>query len=838
MATKKVFWILPLMLLFLAGFGHAWKMFSADEPIAGLTGNSFVDILYFDGIIWMASGNGLSYSLDFGQTWNTQNSSTGMNSNEPSAIFARPSQIWVAGTHSEDYQGISYPFGNGINRSYDGGVTWENMTPVEATSFAHLVYDLSGSATATFAACFHGGLIVNQAGDTTWTHLFYSPADSADWAADNWADLATGRYYSVLVDTLHADTMIVYGGSAHGINKFLYIPRRVKMGGNVITALAGTDYIYAAHENGISQCDTSLTKFYTSNRLNGLPINSWTRRLTAFGGRVWAAEFNKTDSTGLGLYYIDSPNEPWTFLDSIVTGVSHPLWTKLDPAPFEGVYDFKGFNDSVLFVAAGDSGIFQSLDSGMTWQRFFIDSSDTDLASLRNQVLSVDCTADSLYLGTRGGLVKAAYSQPFTIDFDTVITFPESDSTGSVVSVVRHFQSNDTVFTWVGLMPHPDSGGIGNYSALQIFNEGGGEYQIAAIYSGMAGGPSPTIINDIIPADSFTVFATSSGLLGNFNVNRPTLTNFSFTPYDDSTGLTLANYRFYTAMYNDDRLYAGSAGGFGYRRSQGDWKIVRANTSPVKHDLAIARTRGNSNLPGDWIIALETQERATDTLLWSACRAVSDTIAQYNAVGYSSDFGDSWTRVLTDQLVWNLAFDANGGMYAAASSGLYYAPDDPDVWYRANIIDPTTLDTIWAETSVYSVEVVDSIVWVGTSFGLAFRPVDNFDDWKIIRIFKDTDSIDDLYAAPVPFSPLDPNGRLTLHYRVEESADISVDIYDFSMNLVKSVTRNKYRPGGADYFESWDGYNEDGDVVATGMYFFKVTYSTGQERWGRLAIIP
>ncbi|MCK5127081.1 MAG: hypothetical protein KAR42_12580 [candidate division Zixibacteria bacterium] len=838
MTGKRIFWILPIMLLFLSGFGYSDMMYSADEPDTGLKGNSFVDIVFHDGIIWLASGRGLSYTDDFGQTWYTHNKTTGLNSDDPSAIFGRGQQFWVAGTHTELYGGINYPFGDGIDLTFDGGANWEYLDPLETANFGQLVYDIAGNSQSVYAACFHGGLIVTHNNGQTWSHMFYSPADSSDWTADNWVNLASGRYYSCAVDSFHADSLFVYGGAARGVNKFIYIPRRVKMGGNNVTAIDGDEYLYIAHENGISQADSALTKFYTASYQNGLPVNGWTRKIINFGGKILAGLADKTDSSGLGLYTVADAGAEWTVMAESTTGPSD-LWTKTMTTVFEGpgagLYDFKILNDSVLYAAVGDSGIYQSLDSGVTWQRFYIDSTDMSQLSLRNQVLSVDATADSLYLGTRAGLIKAAYSQPFAIDFDTLITFPEDDSTGSMVTHVRHFEG-DTVFTWVAVAPHPDSTG-GNYAAIQLISSpilNNPPLVIWAIYS-----TPPTIINDILVIDSFTTaFATTSGLFGNRNRNIPVMTTFAYSPNDSVSGLTLANYRFNTVNSINGSIFAGSGGGFGKRLNDENFKVVRANTNHLTHDLAIPHTFQNSGLPGDWVIALEMQETSNDTLLWAACRNVIDTIPQSNAVGYSRDFGASWTKVLNGEMVWNFAFDDNGGAYAAASNGLFYSAGSPDTWERAQIIDQNTMDTVWAETEVYSVEVVDSILWVGTSFGLAFRPLDNLSDWSIIRVFKETDSIDDIYAAPVPFSPLAPNGRLTLHYRVEETADITIEVYDFAMNLVKTVVVNKYRPGGEDYFESWDGYNEDGDVVATGMYFFKITYSTGPVRWGRLAIIP
>ncbi|MFH1699917.1 MAG: hypothetical protein ABIE07_04945 [Candidatus Zixiibacteriota bacterium] len=841
MFSKSLCSLTIILILILSHPALGRMLYSVENADSGLTSNSYIEVLHHEDYLWMAGGRGLSYSPDGGLSWFTYDAETGLNADEPSAIFGRPGQLWVATSHTEPYQGMNFPFGDGFNLTYDKGQNWESMAPYEASGFGRICYDLAGNQQSTYAACFHGGLIVNHDSDNAdaWSHMFFSVIDSADWAADNWADLVSGRYYACYVDTFHADTMVVYGGTAKGVQKFLYIPKRVKQGGNNITAIAGNDdFIYIAHENGVSQTDTALNIFHTSGLDTGIPSH-WIREMFIFGNKIWVAPFKQIDTSGLGLYYVDNADQLWSIFDSTLSGPDD-FWTKLPATYFEGdgsgIYDFKNFNDSILYVAAGDSGVFRTIDFGLTWERFFVDSSDMNSTSLRNQILSIDVTEDTVFLGTRAGLVKASYIPPFTFDFDTLITFEENDSTGSVVSIVRHHHVTDTLgdysFKWIAVEPINPGSGSGNYAAIQILDQA--DKTLHILYSN---NPA-TIINDIAVSDSFTTFATSTGLSGNYNKNLTSISNFSFITNDNSTGQTLVSYRFQSADWIGDRLFAGSTGGFGYRLNNTSWRVFKTNTNPLKHDLAVVRTRANSGLPGEWVVALDQQVTGSDTVLWAACRGITDTVQQYNSVAYSTDFGNSWTRALTNEMVWNFAFDKNGVVYAAASGGLFYAPDSRDEWHKAEIIDPFSKDTIWTETEIYSVEVVDSILWVGTSFGIAYRPIDNIDNWNIIRVFKRTDSVDDVFAAPVPFSPLNPNGRLTLHYRVEQSAYITVEIYDFAMNLVAVPTENRFREGGADYFETWDGYNQNDMVVATGMYFFKVSYSTGQEYWGRLAVIP
>jgi flagellar hook assembly protein FlgD len=57
------------------------------------------------------------------------------------------------------------------------------------------------------------------------------------------------------------------------------------------------------------------------------------------------------------------------------------------------------------------------------------------------------------------------------------------------------------------------------------------------------------------------------------------------------------------------------------------------------------------------------------------------------------------------------------------------------------------------------------------------------------------------------------------------------------MNLVITLVDGEHRNGGVDYDEPWDGRNEKGDLVANGVYFFKVETAGGQTEWGKLVVL-
>jgi flagellar hook assembly protein FlgD len=107
-----------------------------------------------------------------------------------------------------------------------------------------------------------------------------------------------------------------------------------------------------------------------------------------------------------------------------------------------------------------------------------------------------------------------------------------------------------------------------------------------------------------------------------------------------------------------------------------------------------------------------------------------------------------------------------------------------------------------------------------------------------------TTSSDVVYAFPIPLRFSEVRDKIIdFHFVVESEAHITIEIYDFAMNLVKRIVDNVLYPTGTYHGRgplrpTWDGTNGSGENVAVGAYYFKVEYSTGQVHWGKIAVVP
>jgi flagellar hook assembly protein FlgD len=105
-----------------------------------------------------------------------------------------------------------------------------------------------------------------------------------------------------------------------------------------------------------------------------------------------------------------------------------------------------------------------------------------------------------------------------------------------------------------------------------------------------------------------------------------------------------------------------------------------------------------------------------------------------------------------------------------------------------------------------------------------------------------TTPADEVYAFPVPFRPTQGQ-TVDFHFVVDKAGNVTVAVYDFAMNLVATPINNLYYDAGiypsqGHQGNTWNGYNDKGDLVAVGVYYFKVVFESGETRWGKLAVIP
>ncbi len=96
------------------------------------------------------------------------------------------------------------------------------------------------------------------------------------------------------------------------------------------------------------------------------------------------------------------------------------------------------------------------------------------------------------------------------------------------------------------------------------------------------------------------------------------------------------------------------------------------------------------------------------------------------------------------------------------------------------------------------------------------------------------DMVSDFINYPNPFD--NRRNYTTFRYVLKEEARISINIYDTSRSLVKSLVKNERRPAGINE-EVWDGRHFSGSLLANGVYFCEIITGSGSYKRYTIATV-
>jgi len=92
-----------------------------------------------------------------------------------------------------------------------------------------------------------------------------------------------------------------------------------------------------------------------------------------------------------------------------------------------------------------------------------------------------------------------------------------------------------------------------------------------------------------------------------------------------------------------------------------------------------------------------------------------------------------------------------------------------------------------------------------------------------------------VYAYPNPFNP--DMGSSHMRYSLNEDTNVTIEIYDASGELVTTIIEEQPKEKAIEYSEAWDGTNDQGDIVANGVYFYLITTAGNEKAAGKIAVL-
>lgn len=284
-----------------------------------------------------------------------------------------------------------------------------------------------------------------------------------------------------------------------------------------------------------------------------------------------------------------------------------------------------------------------------------------------------------------------------------------------------------------------------------------------------------------------------------------------------------------------DTIWVGTFGGI-HRSTDGGETWVRYD-----------RETTQGKIPGNFIPALAMQQWREASILWVGAKPFDE--GGREGVSYTRDDGATWVRTSLDRSAWNFAFK-DSIVWATTEGGLFRTDDFGAHWTHVLVVDPVSREQI--ERDVVGIEIVGDTLWVGSEKGLA-RSTDLGETWTILKVPVKTRSLDEgayigqmtkadsastvrTYAFRNPFSPAQ-HGEVRIQYSLSHPAEVTIRIYDFASRPVRTLIENAERRGAENHGENWDGKNDAGEVVANGVYFYRIETDRGDRAFGKIVVL-
>lgn len=506
-----------------------------------------------------------------------------------------------------------------------------------------------------------------------------------------------------------------------------------------------------------------------------------------------------------------------------------------------------------------------------------LEAVEPDIAPSSNSMTDITINRDTVWIGVGNGLNRAVNT--FDNSWNLWFNF-NSDNTegfGRGGSATTHFDGRsiwiatvtDTFISTLSAQVLPVGTGI-SYSP-----DGGDNWthipqpKLSAADSFLirGNGDRIPIVTDTVSTvlkTSFDLFATDSVIWlaslygGTERSNDGGSTFFPvFLPPDNLTEVHPDSFYGGDAIYSPEVNVGGSENYISYSVTVGQDGTVWVGTLRGINRSTDGGTgwkkftSQNANITGSFCIAIEEQvyeemeggNPVTKSVIWAGTR--ENGSGEINGVSITEDGGETWRPVLLNVQVLNFGFDGKTAYAATLDKGVFRTRDLGENWenflftYDAETGDHNkTPEFFSVGVQTNEAGTVKSILFGGPD-GLSVSNDDGF-TWKRVIAFRPTavDKTPKTYPAPNPFS-LQDDAFVRFHYNTrghDQPAMVTVRIYDYAMDLVTTLVKDKVRQPGGDFSELWNGRNGNGTIVANGTYIY--TIKIGKKNvWGKVTVL-
>ncbi len=288
------------------------------------------------------------------------------------------------------------------------------------------------------------------------------------------------------------------------------------------------------------------------------------------------------------------------------------------------------------------------------------------------------------------------------------------------------------------------------------------------------------------------------------------------------------NHRAFSVLAeNDSTIWIGTAGG------------INKTTDRGRSWIKFTKQTQINPISGNFVVAIGKQKTVSKNIIWAATVNASDN-TEKRGVSYTEDGGITWKQTLLGEFAHNFGFK-NDIVYVPTDNGIFRSSDFGQSWTQTGTIYDKATRQRYTQSKFYAAGSSGDTAWFGGADGVV-KTTDNTNsyfgsNWTILHASQRLSSPASSYAYPNPFAPDDEIVRV--HYATGKSttAKVTVRIFDFGMNLVRTVVQNAQREATREHDEIWDGRNESNNFVSNGVYFYQLTIDNDEPRWGKILVI-
>lgn len=286
------------------------------------------------------------------------------------------------------------------------------------------------------------------------------------------------------------------------------------------------------------------------------------------------------------------------------------------------------------------------------------------------------------------------------------------------------------------------------------------------------------------------------------------------------------NHRAFSVIAeNDSTVWLGTAGG------------INLTTDGGRSWRKFSHQNENNPISGNFVVALYHQRYNGKNILWAATINANDQFEQ-RGVSFSKDYGTTWKTTLLGEFPHNFT-SKDSIIYVVSDNGVFRSSDEGLTWLHAGSMFDRSTHAQITSPAFYSAEAIGDSIWFGGGDGIAvtYDSENQFGaTWNVLHAFQKVGNSNSTYAYPNPFSP--NNEIVRLHYSTGgKDLPVTIRIFDFGMNLVRTVISGSTRSGSVEHDEIWDGTDDHHRYVANGPYFYQVIVGSEKPVWGKILVI-